>query len=193
MPGRPVLTLPGCGTLRGVAVSLPELWRSRQALNSVEGVDLTAANALLGVVGDGSSEGAAGGAAGAASGVPVMPYAVWQCGGGYEEVSERFDLLKFDFGGAVADVAGEATVVATPTGGTCHALVYWMEYGFGCGTDGGEPVVSGAPPAGGRPGPSEQAVQLLSAPLVLQPGQRLHVEAKFDASEGNVEFDIGWS
>ena len=40
--------LPCAGRLMAVAVSLPELWRSRQPLQQVEGLDLALANRLLG-------------------------------------------------------------------------------------------------------------------------------------------------
>ena len=40
--------VPCAGRLVAVAVSLPELWRTRQPVHDVEGLDLTLANQLLG-------------------------------------------------------------------------------------------------------------------------------------------------
>eukprot|EP00951_Prasinocladus_malaysianus_P022003 scaffold183256_cov30-Prasinocladus_malaysianus.AAC.1 len=42
--------IPGRARLFGVGVSIPDLWRTRQALSDVEGFDLRLANPLLGVV-----------------------------------------------------------------------------------------------------------------------------------------------
>lgn len=50
-PGRRIHSIPSGAALRAVAVSLPELWRSRARLDQVEGLDLRRANAILGVVG----------------------------------------------------------------------------------------------------------------------------------------------
>lgn len=201
MPGRRVLVCPCKGVLRGVAVSLPELWRSRKALNNIEGLDLSVANALLGVVGTSSpplqspsgettgiGDSATDLAGSVSGGVPVLPYAVWQCGGGYREISQRFDLLHFDFSGPVADVEGAAAAATALPGGTCHAIVYWMDFHM---DDAATCVVSGAPPQDSRPGPSEQAVQLLPQPIEFKAGAQLTVAARFLAADGNVEFEIG--
>lgn len=52
--GRPVACAPARARLCAAAASLPELWRTRRALGIVEGVDLSPANAVLGVVGGGN-------------------------------------------------------------------------------------------------------------------------------------------
>ena len=127
---RLVLSVPSGACLRAVAASLPELWRTRSHLGHVEGFDLTPANRTLGVVG--GEEGPLGGASevepegAAASGkegapqqqqqqqrqhhgfLPVLPYPVWQCGGGYRELSQRATVMEFDFASAMADQAGSA-------------------------------------------------------------------------------------
>ena len=131
---RLVLSVPSGACLRAVAASLPELWRTRSHLGHVEGFDLTPANRTLGVVG--GEEGPLGGASevepegAAASGkegapqqqqqqqqqrkrqhhgcLPVLPYPVWQCGGGYRELSQRATVMEFDFAAAMEVQAGSA-------------------------------------------------------------------------------------
>uniref|UniRef100_A0A7S0VD07 type I protein arginine methyltransferase n=1 Tax=Polytomella parva TaxID=51329 RepID=A0A7S0VD07_9CHLO len=118
--------IPARAKLMAVAVSLPDLWRSRQALSTVEGLDLTPCNAGLGVVGGGdeahSSENKGNDddgynnddkdklhsrkykeitqnvakALSRRSRLPMLPYNIWQCGGGYEELSERVEVLNID-------------------------------------------------------------------------------------------------
>ena len=160
---RLVLSVPSGACLRAVAASLPELWRTRSHLGQVEGFDLTPANRTLGVVG--GEEGPSGGASeagtegAAASGkegapqqqqqqqqqrkrqhhgcLPVLPYPVWQCGGGYQELSQRATVMKFDFAAAMAVQTGSAelhwgsfpppadkngeSMSPAPVGPDCHA------------------------------------------------------------------------
>ena len=39
-----------------------------------------------------------------------MTRSMWQCGSGYQEVTERVDLLAFDFSKAVSDLRGTTAV-----------------------------------------------------------------------------------
>lgn len=39
---------------------------------------------------------------------PVLTRSVWQCGSGYQELTERVDLLTFDFSKALAGLQGSA-------------------------------------------------------------------------------------
>lgn len=59
--------------------------------------------------------------------LPPLPYAVWQCGGGYVEQSDRVDLLQLDLAGPVQRVEGRQQVHVLP-GATVHAVVLWLDY-----------------------------------------------------------------
>ncbi len=48
---------------------------------------------------------------------PVMTRSVWQCGSGYQELTEHVEMLKFDFSQPLASSQGNATV-------RCGALVF---------------------------------------------------------------------
>lgn len=41
---------------------------------------------------------------------PVLTRAVWQCGGGYQELTDRVQLLHFDLTQPLTDVQGSATM-----------------------------------------------------------------------------------
>ncbi|GAX73790.1 hypothetical protein CEUSTIGMA_g1241.t1 [Chlamydomonas eustigma] len=179
LPGKQVISIPSGARLCAVAASLPELWRTRHCLDTVEGLDLSLANQVLGVVGDqgenkvlglvsdqvedsvredeslmthGHTSGfrdalavegvkrSAGGPEmrGSASpsisddgtgeeaggrhqpfnkasshlgSLPVLPHAVWQCGGDYREVSERVVLLTLDFNEDMKDQRGNTVLL----------------------------------------------------------------------------------
>ncbi|GLC46837.1 Protein arginine N-methyltransferase 7 [Pleodorina starrii] len=260
--GRRVAAFPRRARLVAVAATLPELWRTRCALGDVEGLNLTAANVVLGVVGagddaakgdqasgaaaaasiaaadnddkdvwgddddddDGNDADAAGrGGAAAAGGrqpLPILPYSVWQAGGGYEELSGRRELLSLDCGGHLDDVEGVATLTVTH-GSVCHAIVLWLEYDLGPpaastthgseqrrrqgdetqgtgatepggdgGGSGGGLVVSTAPAADGGPTATVQGVYLLRQPVQLTRGSRLHVAAQFDGLDADVSVEV---
>ncbi|GFR42992.1 hypothetical protein Agub_g3991, partial [Astrephomene gubernaculifera] len=229
--GRQLVSFPRRARLVAVAAALPELWRTRRALGRIEGLDLSEANTVLGVVGadevpsggDGSVKGGDGKSGSAAAGkdddddiwgddgedeedgtgggssqrqpLPILPYSVWQAGGGYEELSGRQELLSLDCGGHLDDVEGSA-VLTTTHGSVCHAVVLWMDYDL----DGGASVegssgssnlsVSTAPAADGGPGASVQGVYLLRKPVELTPGSRLHVSAQFDGLDADVSVEV---
>ncbi|PNH06042.1 Protein arginine N-methyltransferase 1.6 [Tetrabaena socialis] len=221
--GRRVATLPQRARLLAVAASLPELWRTRHALGHIEGLNLSAANAVLGVVGKTSAGGAAlaelggatqlsggeqrarptdtdddegesasgGGGSGGGGGqpLPILPYSVWQAGGGYAELSQRAELLSLDCSGHLGDEEG-GVVLTAACESTCHAVVLWMEYDLASGSGQEGLRVSTAPSADGAPGPSVQGVYLLPQPVQLQRGSRLHVAAEFDGLDADVSIDV---
>eukprot|EP00798_Chlamydomonas_sp_ICE-L_P007496 gene7497-642_t len=190
-PNRRVISTPSRATLRGVMVSLPELWRSRQCVGVEEGVDLAPANPHLGVVG-----------------LPqlntpgVLLYSAWQCGGGYVERSERFSLLEFDLSGPMVDLESCAKVLCEPSkdadsqpGPTSvHAMVMWVDYHMP-GSE-GPATLSNAPDLSGGPNSNVQAVFLMKDPVVLDfsgdavGGVELRIKAVFDPSDGDVEIQV---
>ncbi|EFJ48213.1 hypothetical protein VOLCADRAFT_104892 [Volvox carteri f. nagariensis] len=229
--GRRVVGFPRAARLVAVAAALPELWRTRCALGDVEGLDLSAANAVLGVVGapaeaEAEVEAAAGVQSGADSDddvwgdegsgddaervgdganagkvrqpLPILPYSVWQAGGGYQELSARQELFVLDCDGHLNDVEGNATLTVTH-GSVCHAVVLWLEYDLGPsaasaaenGTAGqGRLVVSTAPAKDGGPTATVQGVYLLRQPVEVTHGSRLHVTAQFDGLDADVGVDV---
>eukprot|EP00873_Tetraselmis_striata_P006462 jgi/Tetstr1/426726/TSEL_001663.t1 len=196
--------LPAAATVRCVAVSLPELWRTRAAVDACEGLHLGVANPLLGVVGGGPAaavETGGGDAARARGALPVLPCAVWQAGGGYAELTERFALLRFDLSRDME--SQEAEVRATVChSGPCHALVMFMEYHSSAeaALAGRPPIASGAPRLDAGPSPHVQGVQLLPAVLNLQESSaaassqhgaarndHICVSARWDAASGDLQ------
>ncbi|GLI64498.1 hypothetical protein VaNZ11_007694, partial [Volvox africanus] len=129
--------------------------------------------------------------------LPILPYSVWQAGGGYEELSARQDLLILDCCGHLDDVQGAATLTSTHRS-VCHAVVLWLEYDLvpagtaealhGPGSD--ELVVSTAPAADGGPRPTVQGVYLLRHAVALTPGVQLHVAAQFDGLDADISVEV---
>ncbi|KAL8112334.1 hypothetical protein AgCh_019869 [Apium graveolens] len=65
-----VTIMPCKGILRACAMSLPDLWRSRQSLREIVGFDHAVVNATLGACGD----------LPASEESPFLPFSLWQCG-----------------------------------------------------------------------------------------------------------------
>ncbi|KAG2485028.1 hypothetical protein HYH03_016231 [Edaphochlamys debaryana] len=239
---RPVACFPSGARLMAAAASLPELWRTRCALDNIEGLDLSTANAVLGVVGgedepgaeggskegaepsgkdkgqgqgkskggnasgsgdddedvwgdddgSGSDDSAGGGGKGAArQPLPVLPYSIWQAGGGYEELSERSKLLRLDCSSHLDDVEGGAVLTAVRPG-VCHAVVLWMDYDLSppSGSGRSELSVTTGPLPNGGPTAAVQGVYLLRKPYEVKPGSRIHVEANFDGLDADIAVDV---
>ncbi|GIL66647.1 hypothetical protein Vafri_20129 [Volvox africanus] len=147
--------------------------------------------------GDGGGGGGGDGESRGQQSLPILPYSVWQAGGGYEELSARQGLLALDCCGHLDDVQGAATLTA-PHRSVCHAVVLWLEYDLvpagtasalhGLGSD--EVVVSTAPAADGGPRPTVQGVYLLKQPVELTPGLQLHVAAQFDGLDADISVEV---
>ena len=45
---------------------------------------------------------------GLSSSAPVLTRAGWQCGDGYAELTERFEIMRFDFSQPLAELQGRA-------------------------------------------------------------------------------------
>ncbi|KAH9297064.1 hypothetical protein KI387_028746, partial [Taxus chinensis] len=108
--------VPFKGILRGCAMYLPDLWKSRCSLKDVEGFDHSVVNGIMGACGDlrDPHEG------------PLLPYAIWQCGH-TEEISEDFTLLEFNFTKEIQTSTGRVTVPFSKFG-VCHGFVLWMDW-----------------------------------------------------------------
>lgn len=140
--------LPCKGILRGCAMSLPDLWTSRRCLKDIEGFDHSVVNEIMGACGDlpDPLEG------------PILPYSIWQCGN-FEELSEEFILMEFNFTEEIQKVSGKAMVPFSKFG-LCHGIVLWMDWVM----DPEESLVISTKP-GPRPSHWKQGVKLLKNPI----------------------------
>ncbi|KAG2394478.1 Protein arginine N-methyltransferase [Vigna angularis] len=110
------LTIPSKGILRACAMSLPDLWKSRCCLSSIEGFDHSVVNATLGACGHlpELEEG------------PCLPFFVWQCGE-FDVLSETFDVMEFEFSKQICECHGKSQVKFTKRG-VCHGFVLWIDW-----------------------------------------------------------------
>lgn len=186
--------IPCAGRVCGVGVAMPDLWRTRAPLGVEHGVDLTPCNAALGAI---EAHTRPGQALALSQTAPVITKSVWQCGSGYHELTERVQLLNFDFSQPLASSQGSAAIRVSQEG-VMHALVSWMEYQLFPDAD---QWMSSAPHLSGRPSYSLQAVQLLQAPVLMQnpssirngehrPVSKMLCRAVFDLSAGNISFGL---
>ncbi|KAJ4954964.1 hypothetical protein NE237_011747 [Protea cynaroides] len=110
------LIIPCKAILRGCAMSLPDLWRSRRCLETVEGFDHSVVNSTLGACGD----------LPASQESPCLPYFIWQCGE-TKALSEVFTVMEFDFSNPLSPCSGKAKIGFTKSG-SCHGFALWMDW-----------------------------------------------------------------
>ncbi|XP_022154833.1 protein arginine N-methyltransferase 1.6 isoform X2 [Momordica charantia] len=111
-----VLIMPSRGILRGCIMSFPDLWNSRRRLGTIEGFYHSVANSTLGACGE-LPEGEEG---------PCLAFYIWQCGE-YEELSEIFTLMEFDFSKPISPYSGKSQVKVTKAG-ICHGIALWIDW-----------------------------------------------------------------
>eukprot|EP01018_Ginkgo_biloba_P039641 Gb_35441 [translate_table: standard] len=140
--------VPFKGILRGCAMCLPDLWKSRCSLKDVEGFNHSAVNDIMGACGD-LPESHAG---------PFLPYAIWQCGE-IKVLGEEFTLMEFNFSEEIKKVTGKVKVPFSKHG-VCHGFVLWMDWVL---DSKGSLIVSTGPGSG--PSYWKQGVKLLSRPV----------------------------
>ncbi|RID79113.1 hypothetical protein BRARA_A01881 [Brassica rapa] len=111
------VVMPYKGVLRGCAMYLPDLWKSRCCLGSVEGFDHALVNTTLGGCGDLPS----------GKDSPCLPLLVWQCGE-IKKLSKEFTVMEFDFSKPIAGpCSGEVQIEFTKPG-VCHGIALWMDW-----------------------------------------------------------------
>ncbi|KAG7016890.1 Protein arginine N-methyltransferase 1.6 [Cucurbita argyrosperma subsp. argyrosperma] len=93
------LIMPSKGILRACFMSLPDLWSSRRRLRTIEGFDHSVTNDTLGACGE-LPEGQEG---------PCLAFYIWQCGE-YEELSEIFTVMEFDFSKPISPCSGKSQI-----------------------------------------------------------------------------------
>nr|XP_043615499.1 protein arginine N-methyltransferase 7 [Erigeron canadensis] len=111
-----VCIMPCKGILKGCAMSLPDLWRSRRALENIEGFDHSMVNSTLGACGGLSSS----------LEIPCLPFFIWQCGE-TKKLSDTCTILEFDFLKPMTSCHGKATVEFVDTG-VCHGFALWIDW-----------------------------------------------------------------
>ncbi|XP_045790454.1 protein arginine N-methyltransferase 1.6 [Trifolium pratense] len=110
------IIIPSKGILRACAIYLPDLWKSRSCLSTIEGFDHSGVNATLGACGHlpESEDG------------PCLPFSLWQCGE-FDVLSETFDVMEFDFTKQICQCEGKSQVKFTKTG-VCHGFALWIDW-----------------------------------------------------------------
>lgn len=105
----------------------------------MQGLSLSVANNVLGVVGSSSNQQPPGNlddsrivsAISSSSTASIQPLVLsrraWQCGPGFQLLSRPVQVSTFDFGAPLADVHGAASLLPTASG-LCHAIVMWLDY-----------------------------------------------------------------
>lgn len=110
--------------------------------SQVQGLSLSVANNVLGVVGSDvqaqqqqpapeSTFHSNSHSKTASRNEPIQPLVLsrcaWQCGQGFQLLSKPAQVSAFDFSAPLADVQGQATLLPTASG-TCHAVMMWLDY-----------------------------------------------------------------
>ncbi|KAJ0433260.1 putative methyltransferase [Helianthus annuus] len=156
-----VCIMPCKGILKACAMSLPDLWRSRCALENIEGFDHTMVNTTLGACRPSSES-------------PCLPFFIWQCGE-TQKLSDTYTIMEFDFLKPLSSCHGKVKVEFIEAG-VCHGFALWIDWVMDSTND----IVMST-------GPDQrywkQGVKLLAEPLKIGPGIcSTVIEAHFDSS-----------
>ncbi|KAF5755258.1 putative methyltransferase [Helianthus annuus] len=161
-----VCIMPCKGILKACAMSLPDLWRSRCALENIEGFDHTMVNTTLGACGPSSES-------------PCLPFFIWQCGE-TQKLSDTYTIMEFDFLKPLSSCHGKAKVEFIEAG-VCHGFALWIDWVMDSTND----IVMST--GLGYQRYWKQGVKLLAEPLKIGPGIcSTVIEAHFDSSSGEL-------
>ncbi|VVA93411.1 unnamed protein product [Arabis nemorensis] len=111
------VVMPYKGVLRGYAMFLPDLWKSRCCLGSVEGFDHALVNTTLGGCGDLPS----------GKDSPCLPVFIWQCGE-TKKLSKEFTVMEFDFSKPITGPCYGEVQIEFIKPGVCHGIALWMDW-----------------------------------------------------------------
>lgn len=111
------VVMPYKGVLRGCAMYLPDLWKSRCCLGSVEGFDHALVNTTLGGCGDLPS----------GKDSPCLPFFIWQCGETMK-LSKEFTVMEFDFSKPITGPCSGEVQIELIKPGVCHGIALWMDW-----------------------------------------------------------------
>ncbi|CAN8324804.1 unnamed protein product [Cochlearia groenlandica] len=111
------VVMPYKGVLRGCAMYLPDLWKSRCCLGNVEGFDHGLVNTTLGGCGDLPS----------GKHSPCLPFFIWQCGES-KKLSKEFTIMEFDFSKLITGPCSGKVQFEFIEPGVCHGIALWMDW-----------------------------------------------------------------
>ncbi|XP_010440129.1 PREDICTED: protein arginine N-methyltransferase 1.6-like isoform X1 [Camelina sativa] len=111
------VVMPYKGVLRGCAMYLPDLWKSRCCLGSVEGFDHALVNTTLGGCGDLPT----------GRDSPCLPFFIWQCGE-TKKLSKEFTVMEFDFTKPITGPCSGEVQMEFIEPGVCHGIALWMDW-----------------------------------------------------------------
>ncbi|KAJ0236718.1 Protein arginine N-methyltransferase 1.6 [Hirschfeldia incana] len=111
------VVMPYKGVLRGCAMYLPDLWKSRCCLGDVEGFDHALVNTTLGGCGDLPS----------GKDSPCLPFFIWQCGETMK-LSKEFTVMEFDFSKPITGPCSGEVQIEFIKPGVCHGIALWMDW-----------------------------------------------------------------
>ncbi|CAH8316683.1 unnamed protein product [Eruca vesicaria subsp. sativa] len=158
------VVMPYKGVLRGCAMYLPDLWKSRCCLGSVEGFDHALVNATLGGCGDLPS----------GKDSPCLPFFIWQCGE-TKKLSKEFTVMEFDFSKPITGPCSGEVQIEFIKPGVCHGIALWMDWVM----DKENSIVIST-------GPDErywkQGVKLLGKPMTVEGPSSIGIQASLDPS-----------
>jgi protein arginine N-methyltransferase 7 len=158
------LIIPCKGVLKACAMSLPDLWRSRQCLEKIEGFDHTVVNLTIGACGGASQE------------PPCLPFFIWQCGD-MKKLSETCAIMEFDFSKPIRQCSGKVKVKSTETG-LCHGFAVWIDYVLDATNS---TIISTGPEKRNW----KQGVKLLTSPVEVASHRSItEIEAIFNPTTG---------
>ncbi|AEE83772.1 protein arginine methyltransferase 7 [Arabidopsis thaliana] len=164
------VVMPYKGVLRGCAMYLPDLWKSRCCLGSVEGFDHTLVNTTLGGCGDLPS----------GKDSPCLPFFIWQCGE-TKILSKEFTVMEFDFSKPITGPCSGEVQIEFIKPGVCHGIALWMDWVM---DEENSTVIS--------TGPDDkywkQGVKLLGKPVTVRmegPSSSIGIQASLDLSSNS--------
>ncbi|KAF8093906.1 hypothetical protein N665_0375s0023 [Sinapis alba] len=111
------VVMPYKGILRGCAMYLPDLWKSRCCLGNIEGFDHALVNTTLGGCGDLPS----------GKDSPCLPFFIWQCGE-KTKLSKEFTVMEFDFSKPITGPCSGEVQIELIKPGVCHGIALWMDW-----------------------------------------------------------------
>ncbi|KAG2239058.1 hypothetical protein Bca52824_089918 [Brassica carinata] len=111
------VVMPYKGVLRGCAMYLPDLWKSRCCLGSVEGFDHALVNTTIGGCGDLPS----------GKDSPCLSFFIWQCGE-TRKLSKEFTVMEFNFSKPISGPCSGEVQIEFIKPGVCHGIALWMDW-----------------------------------------------------------------
>ncbi|KAH7431798.1 hypothetical protein KP509_08G067000 [Ceratopteris richardii] len=177
------IIVPYRGILCGMAMTMHDLWKSRQALKFVQGFNHSVVNKVFGACGDlpVPLEG------------PILPYSLWQCGE-TQALTEAFHIMSFELSKPIETVRASVKVHISSSG-LCHGIVLWIDWVLHPDIE--ERILTG--PKGHQPTYWKQGVKLFRNPVPVEAFQSkdrlcnsntFDLDAVFDSETGDLQIKV---